>query len=69
MQHERDQLNQFVYDGFDGEGIHVYALDTGVNVAHVDFENRAIVDANFVATENEHDLGGHGIYNKSSLIK
>lgn len=36
-------------------------LDTGVNTNHMDFEGRAVTDANFVDNENDTDLGGHGM--------
>lgn len=71
MQHERVELNQYAYDESAGEGIHVCVLDTGVNVTHADFKDRAIVYANFVITENEHDFGGHGnisIFNRKQCV-
>lgn len=53
------------------EGIHVFVLDTGVNVDHLDFEGRAENNANFIETENETDMGGHGklfVYTKKKNI-
>ncbi|KAI8058800.1 peptidase S8/S53 domain-containing protein [Thamnidium elegans] len=55
-------LDQYTYDDAAGEGIHVFVLDTGVNVDHLDFEGRAENNANFVDNEDETDMGGHGTH-------
>lgn len=43
-------------------------LDTGVNTNHMDFEGRAVTDANFVDNENDTDLGGHGMSDGTPII-
>ncbi|GAA5795420.1 hypothetical protein HPULCUR_000777 [Helicostylum pulchrum] len=55
-------MDQYTYDDTAGEGIHVFVLDTGVNVDHLDFQGRAENNANFVDNENETDMGGHGTH-------
>lgn len=55
-------LKEYEYDDTAGDGIHVYVLDTGVNTAHQDFEDRAVIEANFVEHEEDTDLGGHGTF-------
>ncbi|RCH79327.1 subtilisin-like serine protease, partial [Rhizopus stolonifer] len=60
--YERNNLSHYTFDEFAGEGVHVYVLDTGVNIAHVDFGDRATNEANFVEEEGPTDLGGHGTH-------
>ncbi|EQK99927.1 Peptidase S8, subtilisin-related protein [Ophiocordyceps sinensis CO18] len=48
--------------GEDGEGTVVYIVDTGINVNHVAFEDRATMIANLVRGESEQDLNGHGTH-------
>ncbi|KAK9712951.1 hypothetical protein K7432_006788 [Basidiobolus ranarum] len=49
----------YVYNTAAGKGVDVYVLDSGVNVAHQDFQGRAKFGANF-ANEIDDDLRGHG---------
>jgi subtilisin family serine protease len=61
-------LQQYEYDETAGDSVHVYVLDTGVNIAHQDFQDRAVMEANFIEHEEETDLSGHGkSYNKLVL--
>lgn len=44
-----------------GEGVVVYVLDTGIDVAHPDFEGRAVLGRNFTSSPNG-DRYGHGTH-------
>ncbi|KAK6359783.1 hypothetical protein TWF696_000920 [Orbilia brochopaga] len=55
----------YKFDESAGEGVDIYVIDTGVNVAHTDFGGRAQVK--FVAeslklTEGAEDVAGHGTH-------
>lgn len=45
-----------------GKGVHLAILDTGMNLAHPDFQNRTIVSKSFIAGEAVDDLNGHGTH-------
>jgi subtilisin family serine protease len=59
-------------DRASGEGVNVYVIDTGVNVAHPDFEGRAVLDLNVpagpaladcpVPAPGQYDPSGHGTH-------
>ncbi|KAJ9089234.1 proteinase B [Entomophthora muscae] len=54
------QVSSFAYNyTFDGSGTTVYVLDTGVMIAHPEFEGRARFGARF-AGDNDEDEHGHG---------
>lgn len=60
-----DQTNRplddaYTYD-YDGTGVNVYVIDTGIRTTHNDFEGRARFGANFVNT-TEGDDQGHGTH-------
>ncbi|GAA5145663.1 hypothetical protein GCM10023321_03910 [Pseudonocardia eucalypti] len=42
-----------------GEGVHIYVLDTGIDIQHPDFGGRAVFNQNF-AGGADGDCGGHG---------
>lgn len=51
----------YIYDPRAGNGVHVYVLDTGVDVLHYEFEhNRAVLGKSFIIKEPHEDLHGHG---------
>lgn len=52
--------------GPQGENTTVYIMDTGVNVRHTVFENRATMLANLVQGESDEDLNGHGTHTAGS---
>jgi hypothetical protein len=52
-------FNLFLFLFFSA-GVDVYVLDTGVFAEHLDFEGRATYSANFIKTESDVDMGGHG---------
>ncbi|CDR37759.1 CYFA0S01e16556g1_1 [Cyberlindnera fabianii] len=45
-----------------GAGVHVYVIDSGIQIEHPDFEGRAIRGANFVPDEGPGDMNGHGTH-------
>lgn len=60
VSHKVKGVSTYVYDSTAAQGTCVYVIDTGINVAHVDFGGRAINVANWVTTEPFDDLLGHG---------
>ncbi|KAI8368990.1 peptidase S8/S53 domain-containing protein [Blakeslea trispora] len=68
---QRQKLNgtlQYTFDEQAGQDVHVYVLDTGVDIKHQDFEGRAIYEANFVDNEDDIDLNGHGTHVASKAV-
>jgi subtilisin family serine protease len=51
---------------FDGNGIRLAILDTGVDLGHPDFAGRRIVTESFVAGETVDDVQGHGTHTAGS---
>jgi len=52
----------YIYPTSAGQGVSAYIIDTGILTAHRDFEGRAFVGRNFVPTESDQDLNGHGTH-------
>ncbi|KAI9136940.1 peptidase S8/S53 domain-containing protein [Paraphysoderma sedebokerense] len=52
--------NKYSYPEQAGEGVEIYVIDSGIYTAHEVFAGRASVIANFVSTEANDDLAGHG---------
>ncbi|MBT2453030.1 S8 family peptidase [Streptomyces sp. ISL-43] len=50
------------YDAAAGEGVSVYVLSTGINVAHLDFEGRARFMMNVTGDEKAGDCSGQGTH-------
>ncbi|ORY07885.1 subtilisin-like protein, partial [Basidiobolus meristosporus CBS 931.73] len=62
ISHRKRSLHlPYIYNSKAGSGVDVYVLDSGVNVAHLDFQGRARLGANFV-DEVADDLKGHGTH-------
>jgi len=62
-----DRLNGAVLDNDysasrGGSGVTIYVLDSGINHQHEDFEGRASFGANFITSEIDDDLNGHGTH-------
>ncbi|OJD28109.1 hypothetical protein ACJ73_00479 [Blastomyces percursus] len=51
----------YIYDGKAGEGMTAYVIDTGIDVKHPDFDDRAIWGTNTVDSRDE-DCGNHGTH-------
>ncbi|GIZ46913.1 hypothetical protein CKM354_001001900 [Cercospora kikuchii] len=51
---------EYKYQAEPGKGTFIYIFDTGVNIAHEDFEGRAYHGANFSSDQTPEDLDGHG---------
>jgi len=52
----------YIYPTQSGEGVSAYIIDTGILTAHRDFGGRAIVGRNFIPSESDQDLNGHGTH-------
>ncbi|KXN67998.1 subtilisin-like protein [Conidiobolus coronatus NRRL 28638] len=50
------------YDSKAGEGVDVYVVDTGINVAHPEFKNKAKMVGNFIQDSPNMDENGHGTH-------
>ena len=48
--------------GFDGQGVRVAVLDTGLDLEHPDFEGRQVTARSFVPGETAQDGHGHGTH-------
>ncbi|KAG0165489.1 serine protease [Apophysomyces sp. BC1034] len=55
-----DTYHDYQYNDKGGEGIKVYVIDTGINVAHVDFGNRATWGYTVPQGDVDEDGNGHG---------
>lgn len=63
----RDQLtlgtfSKYLYCAEGGEGVDVYVIDTGTNIAHVDFEGRAFWGKTIPDNDEDVDGNGHGTH-------
>ena len=47
---------------YSGRGIKIAVLDTGFDLAHPDFQGRAVTARSFVTGETVHDVNGHGTH-------
>jgi subtilisin family serine protease len=52
----------YYYDENAGQGVNIYVVDTGININHVDFEDRAIWGYNAVEGTSDDDKYGHGTH-------
>ena len=52
----------FEYPDSAGEGVDVYVMDSGVDIAHWQFQGRAKHGADFTLENNHHDGLGHGTH-------
>merc|ERR1711881_469204 len=55
-------FNKYLYSADGGEGVDVYVIDTGTNIAHVDFEGRASWGKTIPANDADEDGNGHGTH-------
>lgn len=59
---EDQQMNYYYSSRYQGEGVTVYIIDTGVFVDHPQFENRATLGPNFSTDYKNVDYIGHGTH-------
>ncbi|KAG1727652.1 peptidase S8/S53 domain-containing protein [Suillus paluster] len=55
-------FNKYLYNSEGGEGVDVYVIDTGINVAHNQFEGRAYWGKTVPANDVDEDGNGHGTH-------
>ncbi|KAK3943100.1 serine protease [Diplogelasinospora grovesii] len=55
-------FNKYVYAGEGGEGVDAYVIDTGTNIEHVDFEDRAHWGMTIPQGDQDIDGNGHGTH-------
>lgn len=55
-------FTKYEYDPHGGEGVDVYVIDTGVNVAHTEFEGRASWGLTVPQNDVDEDANGHGTH-------
>jgi len=55
-------FNKYKFDSQAGEGVTIYIIDTGVNINHTDFENRASWGITVPDNDEDIDGNGHGVY-------
>ncbi|KAG1763657.1 peptidase S8/S53 domain-containing protein [Suillus placidus] len=63
----RDKLGfstftKYLYDSEGGDGVDVYVVDTGINVAHSEFEGRASWGKTIPTNDVDEDGNGHGTH-------
>jgi cerevisin len=55
-------FNKYIYAEDGGEGVDAYVIDTGTNIAHVDFEGRAKWGKTIPSGDADVDGNGHGTH-------
>jgi subtilisin family serine protease len=62
ISHNTNRSSSYRYDSSGGANTCIYIIDTGIDVAHPDFEGRATFLANFVGDNKNTDGNGHGTH-------
>jgi cerevisin len=65
--HEQDG-NTFWYSEEAGRGVHIYVIDTGININHTDFDGRAYVGTTIIPNEDDEDNNGHGTHCSGVIV-
>ena len=55
-------FNKYLYSADGGEGVDAYVIDTGTNIAHVDFDGRAHWGKTIPEGDEDIDGNGHGTH-------
>ncbi|KAE8419274.1 peptidase S8/S53 domain-containing protein [Aspergillus pseudocaelatus] len=55
-------FNKYLYASEGGEGVDAYTIDTGINIEHVDFEDRAHWGKTIPNNDEDEDGNGHGTH-------
>jgi cerevisin len=55
-------FTKYLYDSEGGDGVDVYVVDTGINVAHSEFEGRASWGKTIPTNDVDEDGNGHGTH-------
>lgn len=55
-------FNKYLYEDTAGENVDVYVIDTGININHVDFQDRAIWGKTIPDNDLDMDGNGHGTH-------
>lgn len=67
ISHKKTGNSDYVYDSTAGEGVTCYAVDTGVDITHPDFEDRATWGSNQVDSDDT-DGNGHGTHTAGTMV-
>ncbi|WEW60399.1 hypothetical protein PRK78_005884 [Emydomyces testavorans] len=67
ISHRQSGSKELIYQKSAGEGIMIYHFDTGVDISHPEFENRATWGFNSVDDKN-YDNDGHGTHVAGTVI-
>lgn len=62
------EFHKYLYYSKAGEGVVAYSIDTGVNVHHEDFENRAVWGVTIPKDDVDEDHNGHGTHTSATMI-
>jgi subtilisin family serine protease len=57
-----DLSQPYIYPDNGGAGIDVWVIDTGIQTNHTDFGGRATMVKNYITSESNTDLNGHGTH-------
>ncbi|KAF5592485.1 subtilisin-like serine protease [Fusarium pseudoanthophilum] len=62
ISHRNPHFNDYIYDSSAGAGTYAYVVDTGINIAHDEFQGRAALGYNAYPDSDFVDANGHGTH-------
>nr|RBQ98943.1 hypothetical protein FVER53263_03245 [Fusarium verticillioides] len=62
ISHRTPHFNDYIYDSTAGAGTYAYVVDTGINIAHDEFQGRAALGYNAYPGADFVDANGHGTH-------